>query len=238
MADSEAKHVLLASARQLLAGRLDYDAFLAKLAPKDRANAEKRVAALEAGPDPARARLWRRLACTLMTLSPHAAKLVGLQAVQFYVADGKYRMQVFALEDPQDGHLSIYCPDVVEAAVKAGVLGPSARLPGKAPEGEARVYAVPGSNEPLRVEPLDKSSINPAAHYKDMLGWNRKAVRVTLPPGASPAQVEAAEMLCAFAARAFPKSAAPAPTGAAATAPGATPAGPSASAKKGAATGK
>ena len=216
MPDPDAKHVLLAAARQALAGRLEFADFLAKLAPKDRVSAEKRVAALEAGPDPARAHVWRRLACTLMTLAPHAAKLVGLQTVPFYVADGKYRMQVFALEDLQDGQITVYCPDVIDVAVKAGVLGPSARLPGQAAEGEARVYAVPGSNEPLRVEPLDKSSVNPGAHYKDMLGWNRKAVRVTLPPGASPAQIEATEMLCALASRAFPKAPA---------APGNTPAG-------------
>jgi len=228
MPDPVAKHVLLANARQTLAGRIEFADFLAKLAPKDRASAEKRVNALEAGPDPSRAHLWRRMACTLMTLAPHAAKLVGLQTVQFYVADGKYRMQVFALEDLQDGHMSVYCPDVLEAAAKAGVLGASARLPGQAAEGEARVYAVPGSHEPLRVEPLDKSSVNPGAHFKDVLGWNRKAIRVTLPPSASPAQVEATEMMCAIAARAFPK---PAPATVPAPASGAP-------AKKGAAVNK
>src|SRR5579863_9909287 len=94
---------LLESAAKLLANRLDFDAFLAKLSPKDRVNAERRVGVLEAEPDSSRVRLWRRLACALMTLAPHAAKLVGRQTIQFYVADGKYRMQVFALEDLQDG---------------------------------------------------------------------------------------------------------------------------------------
>ena len=46
-------------------------------------------------------------------------------------------------------------------------------------------------------------SLNPAAHFKDLTGWNRKALRITLPPSASPAQVEAAELLCAIAAQHF-----------------------------------
>src|SRR5258708_763736 len=119
MPTSEAKKVLTA-ARESLARRLSFEEFLAKLPPKDRVSAERRVTVLEAEPVPQRTDLWRRLACTLMTLSPHAAKLVGRQTVQFYIADGKYRMQVFALEDLQDGNMTIYCPDVLEEAVKAG----------------------------------------------------------------------------------------------------------------------
>ena len=207
MPDPDAKQVLLAAARKSLTRTMDFSEFLAKLAPKDRASAEKRVNLLEAGPDPARAELWRRLACTLMTLAPHAAKLVGLQTVQFYVADGKYRMQVFALEDPQDGHMTVYCPDVVDEAVKAGLLGRSARVPGQPAESDARVYVIEGSREPLHVELLDKSSVNPGAHFKDMVGWNRKAIRVTLPPAASPSQVQAAELLCALAAGHFARPA-------------------------------
>lgn len=201
--------------------------FLAALSARDRANIEKHIAVLDAEPSPSHAKSWRQVALLLRRLAPMAANTIGPQVVQFFVADGKYRMQVFALEDLQDGHVTVYCPDVIDAAVKAGVLGASARLPGQAAEGEARVYAVPGSHEPLRVEPLDKSSVNPGAHYKDMLGWNRKAVRVTLPPGASAAQIEATEMLCALASRTFPKAPA---------APGNTPAG--GHGKKGSAVGK
>lgn len=187
---------LLAAARASLTSRMSFADFLGKLSTKDRANAEKRVAVLEAEPDPARAPLWRRLVCTLMTLAPHFAKFVGRQTVQFYVADGKYRKQVFAMEDLQDGHFTLYCPDVLGEAVKAGLLAPS-------PRGEPHVYEVRPAGEPLRVEALDGASLNPGAHFKDMTGWNRKALRVTLPPSASPAQVEVAEVLCALAARHF-----------------------------------
>ena len=77
-----------------------------------------------------------------MTLSPHAAKLVGKQTVQFYVADGKYRMQVFALEDLQDGNITVYCPDVLTEAVEAGLLV----RPGHA---ATSLYGIVGSGDAL-----------------------------------------------------------------------------------------
>src|SRR5688572_26585721 len=119
MPSSGAKQVL-AAARRSLSRPMAFEEFLGKLVARDRVNAEKRVAALEAAGSPERARLWRRLACSLMTLAPHAAKLVGKQTVQVYVEDGKYRMQVFALEDLQDGNFTVHCPDVLREAVDAG----------------------------------------------------------------------------------------------------------------------
>jgi hypothetical protein len=190
----------LVAARAALSQPMTFDAFLAKLPNKDRVAAEKRVAVLEADqPDGGRGRLWRRLACSLMTLAPHAAKLVGRQTVQFYVADGKYRKQVFALEDLQDGNMTIYCPDALTAAVEAGLLSPPPHPDG----GEVQLYLIRRTGDPLRVEALHGSSLNPGAHFKDLTGWNRKALRITLPPSPSAAQVEAAELLCAIAAGQF-----------------------------------
>ena len=57
-----------------------------------------------------------------MTLAPHAVKLNSQQSAQFYVPDGKYRMQVFALEDLRDGNVNVYCGDVLKDALAAGVL--------------------------------------------------------------------------------------------------------------------
>jgi hypothetical protein len=65
------------------------------------------------------------------------------------------------------------------------------------------VYAVAGTGETIRIDSLDKDSLNPKAHYKDLTGWNRRALRITLPPSPSAAQVEAAEMVCAMAAQHF-----------------------------------
>ena len=44
-----------------------------------------------------------------MTLAPHFAKTDGQQRVRFFVPDGQYRMQVFAMEDLRDGVITIYC---------------------------------------------------------------------------------------------------------------------------------
>jgi hypothetical protein len=199
MQSSKSKQTLSA-ARASLAHRLSFEDFCARLSPKDKLNLEKRVAALEAENAADRARLWQRLACTMMTLAPHAAKVIGRQTVQFYIADGKYRMQVFALEDLQDGNLTAYCPDALDEAIAAGLLS-------KPDEGEEDEY-VTTAGQTLRVESLTGSSINPAAHYKDMVGWNRKALAITLPPSASPAQLDATELLCAIAAQHFARPAA------------------------------
>ena len=187
---------MLAAAGALLQRRLTFTEFLAKLPPKDRVNAERRVVALETSASPELAELWRRLACTLMTLSPHAAKLVGKQTVQYYVADGRYRMQVFALEDVQDGNITIYCQDVLKEAAEGGLLMPAA-------DTGTRVHRIVGSTDMLHIEALDRDSINPAVHYKDMVGWNRTALRITLAPTASAEQVAAAELMCAIAASRF-----------------------------------
>jgi hypothetical protein len=194
MPNSADKQVL-AAARASVKNPLDFDEFLAKLSPKDRANAEKRVGVLDAEPDQRRVPPWQRLACALMTLAP-TAKFVGKQTVQFYIPDGKYRMQVFALEDIQDGIMTVYCPNILDEVIKAGVLRPLE-------QGETHMYLIQPSGEPLRIEPLDKTAINPGAHFKDLLGWNRKALRITLPAFATPAQVETTELLCAVAAQHF-----------------------------------
>ena len=54
---------MLDEAGELLQRRLSFAEFLAKLPPKDRVNAERRVLALEASAAPGLAELWRRLAC-------------------------------------------------------------------------------------------------------------------------------------------------------------------------------
>lgn len=186
---------VLSAAHDALMPRLNLDDFLARLNARDRAAAEKRLAAQDLNPRPQLDRSWKRLACTLMQLAGHSAKLVGRQSVQYYTADGVYRMKVFALEDLSDGNLTVYCPDVLQEALTVGLLGQS-QVAGPS-------FYVIGSGKPLCVEPFSGTVNNPAAHYKDMVGWNRKALRITLPELASAAQLDATEMLCAMAARHF-----------------------------------
>jgi hypothetical protein len=191
-----------AAARALLARPIGFEELLAKLPPKERINAERRIDAFEAaGQGAGRATLWRRLACAMMTLAP-LTKVVGKQTIQFFIPDGKYRMQVFALEDLQDGNMTVYCPDVVAECVSGGLLTRSGDVTGDA--GEPAVYTLGASGEPLHVDALDKHALNPANHYKDLIGWNRRAVRLTLSSAASAAQVEAVELACAVAATHFP----------------------------------
>jgi hypothetical protein len=196
---SDADQRVLAAARESLANPLQFDEFLAKLSPKDRASAARRVTALDADLNGPRAALWKRLACSLIKLAPHAAKLVGKQTLQAYVPDGRYRMQVFALEDLQDGNFTVYCPDVLEEAVRSGLLVPKPVVDGRAVGG----YVTAVSREPLAIEQLDGKTLHPPVHIKDLTGWNRKALRITLAPSPSPEQVEAAELLCAIAAQHF-----------------------------------
>jgi hypothetical protein len=174
---------------------MDYDAFLAKLTPKDRLNVERHVAAVEEQSTRAHAKLWKRLAATMMTLASHSAKANGQQSMQFYIQDGKYRMQIFAMEDLRDGKIHVYATDASDEAVKAGVLSKP-----KAGD-EPGTYRIAGGKEMLAVERLDGKVSNPAPFYKDMLGWNRRAAHITLPVMATDAQAEAAEKLLLLGAR-------------------------------------
>lgn len=186
---------LLASAQALLAKPISFEEFLSRLSSRDRANAQRRVTVLEEHASPLQGRVWQRLACSLMTLAP-VAKVVGRQAVEFFIPDGRYRMQVFALEDMQDGHLTIYCPDMLKQAAGCGLLAQSARA---APH----MYELRSTMEPLQIEALDGSALTPGAHFKNLTNWNRRALRISLPTAPSAAQVQAVELLCGLAATQF-----------------------------------
>jgi hypothetical protein len=187
----------LASARESLPSGRNYEAFLAALSAKDRQNVERHIAAIEAaGEDDTHAKNWKHLACTLWTLSPLAAQTVGQQAVMFFVADGKYRMQQFAIEDLRDGKINVYAPDAMDRALAGGLL----RSPPKAQRDSHAYSILEHPSETLVVHRLDAANTpNPAPFFKNMLGWNRKAVRVALLTTASRAQIAATDSLCALA---------------------------------------
>ncbi len=185
------------TARKMLESPLDFEGFLSKLSPKDRTNAERRAATIDTEAGEPRASLWRRLAATLTTLAP-VCKLVGKQTIQFYIPDGKYRMQVFALEDLQDGTITVYCPNKLAEAVEAGILKPDTSQP--------HMHTIKSAKQPIYVEAIDGNTTNPPDHVKDLVGWNRKALKIMLPQNASPEQTETAELLCAIAAAGFVKA--------------------------------
>lgn len=174
--------------------------FLATVSARDRANIEKHVAVLDAEAGPGHAKSWKQLALILRKLAPLSANTIGPQVIQFFVADGKYRMQVFALEDRRDGQILVYLPDVLAAAVKGGVLA-------KPPAGHPDDYPIRShKGEALHVELLDAANTpDPQPAIKHMLGWNRKALRLTLPALANAAQLAATEALCELVAKSWAK---------------------------------
>jgi hypothetical protein len=187
-----------------LGSPLTFDEFLARLSPKDRINAEKHVTTCQAFADPRHASVWQQIACDLMSLAGHSAKLNrNPPTAQFYIADGRYRMQLFALENELEGQLSVYCGDELAQAVKDRII--VVRTDGDDIIG----YFIPETGEPLAIERIDGATINPPAYVKDMVGWNRKALRISLSSSASPAQLAAVKSLCALSMPALKKAPAP-----------------------------
>jgi hypothetical protein len=178
----KSRNAVLESFKTALSKPVELDVLLSKAGQKDRTNVEKHLAVIEADQSSPHAKLWRRLMRALATLAPLAIQTVGQQAVQFFIADGKYRMQVFALEDQNDGQVLLYVPDVLDEAKKLKLVE----------DGAVQIEQLDAANTP-----------NPSPHYKNMLGWNRKALKIVLPVAASSEQVETAEHLAALAARAW-----------------------------------
>lgn len=169
---------------------------LAKAGMRDRAAIEKRLAVLDADPNEARAALWRRLLVKLSELVPLPAHTFGPHAIQFFIPDGKYRMQVFALEDAGDGLLILYLPDLLAKAVHGKLLVKNG----------SRYSPAGAPNQTLTIEQMDVSSLNPPEFMKHMIGWNRKAVKLTLHVSTrDDVQVNAAEQLCDLAAAEWPQ---------------------------------
>ncbi|HEY7118053.1 MAG TPA: hypothetical protein VH475_15805 [Tepidisphaeraceae bacterium] len=201
MASTKTTNAAAAATSTLLAKPAELDEFLAKLAARDRQNVDRHLMAADAEAEGDHGTLWRRLARALFTLSPHAVTTIGQQALLFFIADGKYKKQVFAMEDPRDGRLLVYTADVLKEATKQGILTPPAK-------GDASAGYVVGSDKSQRllIEPLDAANTpNPHAWYKNMLGWGRKALRITLPVKATAQQIEATEALGALTAKGFTK---------------------------------
>lgn len=184
-----------ASAAAARDGAAALETFLTRAGAKERAKIEKHLALADAENGPEHGRVFRQIAVRLGEMAPVGVQSVGANNWRYFIPDGKYRKQVFALEDPGDGTLRIYLPDVRAAAVKAKLLKAT---------GEPNQFNVAGTPRTLHVEPLDaESTASPAAHYKHMLGWNRTAVRVTLPilAAAEGPLAAATESLAALAAK-------------------------------------
>lgn len=181
--------------------RLTHAAMLAKFSPKDRDGFERQITACTTKGGEPLAAMWKEFCALFMTLANRPAKLTGVNTVQFFIPDGKHRKQVFAMHGLDDGALSIFLPNVLDEAFKAGVV----TKPAKPPEDNA--YVLTASKEKVTIELLDRDTLNPQFYFKDMTGWNRKAICVTIPPTASSAQKHAVEQLAALASVGWPADA-------------------------------
>jgi hypothetical protein len=169
-----------------------FAAVLEKATGKDRVNLQKQLDTAAAQPG-THADTWQQLVAMLAALAPHALQPVGKEAIRFFIADGRYKLQVYALEDKRDGRLAVYLPDVLDKAVKKKLIAPT-RNPGE--------YAVPKSKtDVIYIDSLNGDNTADApAHFKFMIGLGRKALRVTLASDGRPAQLAAVESLCQLAA--------------------------------------
>ena len=187
----------LAAAKALLKDRLAFDALLGKmLSAKERTNAQQHLEALRSEGEAGRADMWERIACTMITLAPALPRFVGQKAMQFSIPDGRYKLQVFALQSGDKGITHVYIPDVLDDAIAAGI----ARA-GKA--GERPQLIGPGPTDVLPIEQAVAESPGEqrvADCVRPMLGWGKKALHVALEPTTSDALVSATEMLLALAA--------------------------------------
>lgn len=178
---------------------VSFEELITKLPARERGAVQRHEAACEEV-DPAHADLWRRMVCRLATIAPHAVRALGQHTLQFFIADGKYRQQVYALDDHRDSKIVMYGPDVLDLSLREGLILPP---PDAA---EPRAYGIPGSRSVLYIERLDSTNTtNPDASFKFMLGWNRRALRITLLSTASAQQIEATERIWTLAGRDFPQ---------------------------------
>jgi hypothetical protein len=174
----------------------NYEAFLARLGQKGLAAVEKHAELCEADAAQGYGRWWKRIAGMLGKLAPHAIETAGQQAVKFHIPDGKYRQQVFALEDVGTGMIYVYLPDVTAAAVTKKIL--------KTVGADGRTYAVVGDAEgkvDLEIVTSDAKEVPPFC--KPMLGWGRRALKTGVAVNAEEKQVRVVEKLCELAAEAW-----------------------------------
>jgi hypothetical protein len=196
---------------------LTLDELLSKLRAVERTAVMNHLAACRAESDPQRGTLWERLLCALLTLAPKLPRFGSRACAQFFIPDGRYKLQVFALKDSGRGEFHVYCCDALRAARAVGLIGQAASaIVGVA--GAETLRCGGGGGGPvtlgasaLAIEMLDGGKVSePEAHLRPMLGWGRRVMHVTLPVSASEAQIAAVESLCALSATHWAAAAPPA----------------------------
>jgi hypothetical protein len=176
---------------------LDFQTLVSRLSAKDRHCVDRQIVARESSPIFGLADRWRRIAGTLLHLAPGMVKLSGLHTMQFYIADGKYRKQVFALHALPDSAIALCTPDILDDAIKFGLLAP------KPQADDSNLYLIGKTGQSLTVDIVNGTTLDPQMFYKDMTGWNRRAMYITLFGDSTQVQIRAVEDLCKLAAVAW-----------------------------------
>ena len=180
---------ILKQAKELVETKIDADAMLERLALRG-TSAQARRLVISERDNPRRAEVWCKLAVMLGSFAPARAKYLG-RAIQFFIPDGKYFLQVFSLDDAVDGTIVVCCEDVLDSAIAAGVLTPQT--------GQPQRYLCLSTPHAINVEQLDGKTDNVPPHCNAMTGWNRHAMKITLPDSPAAAQSDAAAIMCAMA---------------------------------------
>lgn len=167
---------------------VNVDDVLGRLGIREQSAPARRIEAMGVE-NPRRALAWVRLAGVLVSLAPYKPRTIQ-RAIQFYIPDGKYQLQVFAMDDANDGTLVVYCEDVLQEATAAGLIDRQS--------GQPHRYQVFGTPHAIDIEQLDGKTENLPTYAGAMTGWNRKAIRIILPATPSREQTDAAELLCAM----------------------------------------
>ena len=178
-----------------------FEYFLSRLSPKVRSSVDKHLVACEGDSATGFGELWKKLALTLVRLAPHAVEVTGT-AFRFFILDGKYRRQVFVLEDTRKGTLHIYLPDIIALAQSRNLLGN--------PTGTS--YPAPSERSSITLEIVNTDTKDLPDYCKAMLGWGRRALCATLTTTDSDKHVRIVERLCELAADAWKNLPAPAAT--------------------------
>ncbi|GEM_PF-720729 len=176
----------------------DYEAFLSRLGRKALASVEKHVEFCSGESALGYGRIWKRFACLLSRLAPHLIEATGQQTVKFYIPDGKYRVQVFTLQDSRKGIIQIFLPDIVSLALSRKLIKPG--------NSTTHIYDIPGdAGTHVELEPLNAETKDLPDCCRPMLGWGRRAIRTSVDVTADEKQIHAVERLCELAAEAFPE---------------------------------
>lgn len=185
---SNASVQLLEQAKARLSEPVDVDSALQKLGAAGNTALARRLAT---GSGSYRSEAYGLIGAHLLAMAPGRPRTLQ-RAVMLYVPDGAYQMQVFAIDDGQDNSLVVCCEDVLEIAIAAGVIAPVSGTEYRIADSESRLT--------LTIEQFDGKSENPPPYINAMTGWNRKAMRIILPPTVQKEQVDAALLLCALSA--------------------------------------